>query len=226
MLDFDLVRVFYFDPPPHDSERIPSREELYARYERQRFERCLFRGGDPEAEGLGPDGSLIGGPSKPLTLFHGFPELRAKLHPLPLSWFDHPRARTPITPPAGIQEANSFFHALSSAYLAGVPDRPSGALLRRYFRSADLSGQPCSRVWHVLACIQTFELRRLLARGAVSLYEVARAIHLSKIRRASVVSWINQFAVRPGDRAWPGPEASTRTVSALIPTPSGPEKSR
>ena len=71
---------------PEGPERIASREELYARYERERFERCILRGGDPEAEGLGPHGSLIGGRSKPLTLFHGFPELRAKLHPLPPSW--------------------------------------------------------------------------------------------------------------------------------------------
>ena len=201
MLDLDLVRAFYFDPPPHDPERISSREELYARYERERFERCLLRGGDPEAEGLGPHGSLIGGRSKPLTLLHGFPELRAKLHPLPLSWFDHPRAHTPITPPGGIQEANAFFHALSCAYLAGMPDRPSGALLRRYFRSAELSGQPWSQVWHVLAAVRSFDLHRLLPRGAVSLHEIARAIHITKIRRATVVSWINQFGRPPGERA-------------------------
>lgn len=197
MLDLGLVRALYFDPPPHDPERIPSREELYARYERDRFERCLVRGGNPEVEGLGPHGSLIGGRSKRLTLFHGFPELRSKLHPLPLTWFDHPRAHAPTNPPGGIEEANAFFHALSCAYLAGMPDRPSGPLLRRYLRSAELSGQRWSQVWHVFACIRSFDLHRLIPRGAVSLYEVARAIHITEIRRSTVVSWINQFAVRP-----------------------------
>jgi hypothetical protein len=199
MLDFVKVRAFYFDPPPDDSERVPSREELYARYERDRYERCLLRGGDPEAEGLGPHGSLIGGRSKPLTLFHGFPELRARLDPLPLSWFNHRRARTPILPQHGIREAEAFFHALSCAYLAGMPDRPSGALLRTYFRSTELSRHPRSQVWHVFTCIRTVELHGLLARGAVSLYEIARAIHVTRIRRAIVVTWLNQFGLRPGD---------------------------
>ena len=199
MLDLGMVRALYFDPPPHDPERIPSREELYARYERDRFERCLLRGGDPEAEGLGPHGSLIGGRSKPLTLFHGFPELRTRLHPLPLSWFEHPRARAPIVPPGGIPEANAFFHGLSCAYLAGMPDRPSGPLLRRHFRSAELSPQAWSHVWHVFACIRSLDLHRLIPRGGVSLYEVARAIHITGTRRGNIVSWINQFAVRPGE---------------------------
>ena len=203
MLDFAKVRAFYFDPPPDDPERIPSREEIYARYERDRFERCLLRGGDPEVEGLGPHGSLVGGRPKPLTLFHGFPELRAQLNPLPLSCFDHPQAHARVIPPNGIREAHAFFHALSCALLAGMPDRPSGSLLRSYFRSAELSGQPWSQVWHVLACIRSFDLQRLLARGAVSLYEVARAIHATETRRATVVAWINQFGVRPGERGSP-----------------------
>ncbi len=82
-----------------------------------------------------------------------------------------------------------------------MPDRPSGALLRRYFRSAELSGQPWSQVWHVLAAIRGFDLHRLLPRGAVSLHEIARAIHITKIRRATIVSWINQFGCPPGERA-------------------------
>jgi len=197
MLDFAKVRAYYFDPPPEDPERIPAREELYARYERERFEDCLLRGGDPEAEGLGPHGSLIGGPGKPLTLFHGFPELRARLRPLPLSWFDHSRGHTPIMPPGGLEEADAFFASLSGAYLAGMRDRPSGPLLRRHFRSAELTRQARSRVWQVFAAIQPFDLHRILPRGAVSLYEVARVMHLADIRRADVTSWINQFGVRP-----------------------------
>lgn len=197
MLDFAKVRAFYFDPPADDPARIPSREEIYARFERERFEHCLARGGDPEAEGLGPHGSLIGGANRPLTLFHGFPELRAKLRPLPLSWFDNPRGHTRVIPPAGPEEAHAFFGSLSGAYLAGMPNRPSGRLLRRYFRSAELTGRPWSQVWHVLACIHSFDLHRLLPRGAVSLYETARVLHITDTRRADVVSWINQFGRRP-----------------------------
>ena len=34
-----------------------------------------------------------------------------------------------------------------------------------------------------------------------SLYEVARALHITNTRRAAVVTWFNQFAARPRDRA-------------------------
>jgi len=197
MLDFDQVRTFYFDPPPHDPERIPSREELTARYERERFETCVLRGGDPEAEALGPHGSLIGGNGKALTIHHTLPEVHAKLRPLPLTWFDNPRRHTRTLPPGGIEEAHLFFRSLSHAYLAGHRDRPSGARLRRHFQAPELSGLPLSLVWHVLACVRGFDLNRLLSYGGLSLYEIARSIHLTDIRRTSVSRWINQFAVRP-----------------------------
>ena len=47
MIDFERVRAYYFDPPEPDPLRIPSDEELIARYERRRYERCVLRLGDP-----------------------------------------------------------------------------------------------------------------------------------------------------------------------------------
>jgi len=98
MPDFDLVRAYYFDPPSLDS-RDASDEALIARYERRRFERCILRMGDPAAEGLGPHGSMIGGPGKPATLHHERAERTAPIDPLPLSWWDYPRARLRLLPP-------------------------------------------------------------------------------------------------------------------------------
>ena len=197
MLDLAKVRHAYFDPPPHDPEHLPTREELYARYERQRVERCLLRGGDPREEGLGEHGSLIGGSGKPLTVYRVLPERVAKLHPLPLTWFDSPVARSANAPRGGIAKAHSFFAHLAGAHLAGMRNRPSGAELRRRFRSSELKGLAWSQVWHVFACIHISDLKRLLSRGGLSVYEIARAIHLSDTRRAEVVTWINQFGVRP-----------------------------
>ena len=48
MLDRAKVRAAYFDPPPDDPERVPTREELWARYERRLVEACLLHGGDPQ----------------------------------------------------------------------------------------------------------------------------------------------------------------------------------
>lgn len=197
MLDFDRVRAFYFDPPTADPERIPSREELTARYERRRVENCLLSGGCPKTQALGPHGSLIGGPDKPPTVHHAFPELVAKLHPLPLAWFDHHQSPGRGLSPRRLEGAHIFFRSLSHAYLAGTPNPPNGVQLRRHFRAAALGGTARAQVRHIFASIRAFDLHQLFARGGISIYEIARAIHLSRTRRALVVNWINQFAGRP-----------------------------
>ena len=201
MLDFDQVRAFYFDPPPADPERIPTREELTARFERDRVEDCLLRGGNPRAEGLGPYGSLVGGPGKPLTVHHVRPEVHAKLRPLPLAWFDWPRCHSRLFPPGGRREAEFFFRALAHSYFAGAADPPSGPALRRHFRSVPLSGTPYIHVRHLFASIRGFDLNPLVASGGLTIFEIARTIHLTRIRRADIVTWINQFAARPDGSA-------------------------
>ena len=200
MLDLAKVRHAYFHPAPDEPERALTREELYARYERRRVEGCLRRGGDPCHERLGEHGSLIGGPGKPLTVFGVRPERAGRLQPLPLAWFDYPRARSASQPPGGTEEAHSFFAALAADHLAGMPERPDGPRLERTFRSSELKGREWSQLWHVFACIRIWDLKRLLSRGGLSIYEVARAIHLSDACRAEVVRWINQFAVLPEEQ--------------------------
>lgn len=229
MLDLAKVRNAYFDPPPGDPERALTREELYARYERRRVEGCLRRGGDPRREGLGEHGSLVGGEDKPLTAFGVRPERAGRLQPLPLAWFDYPRARFAHPPPGGAEEAHDFFAALAADHLAGMPERPGGAQLAHTFCSAQLEGREWSQVWHIFACIRTWDLKRLLSRGGLSVYEVARAIHRSDTCRAEVVTWINQFAVPPSRQHRQGllPEEAARPLghNALHPThaPREPE---
>ena len=187
----------YFDPPPADPERIPTREELTARFERDRVEDCILRGGDPQAEGLGPHGSLIGGPGKPLTVHHIIPENHARLSPLPLTWFDCPRCHTRIFPPGGRHEADLFFRSLAHSYFAGAADPPSCHRLRRYCLSASLSGRALTDVRHVFATIRGHDLNPLVACGGPHDSEIAQAVHLARIRRADIVRWINQFGRRP-----------------------------
>ena len=102
--DFGKVREFYFNPPTDDNPpRIPTDEEFCARYERRRIENCLRRGGDPEAEGLGEHGSMIGGPGKPVTVFHVDPARVLGGAPLPLAWYAYPAAREPWPPRGGVE---------------------------------------------------------------------------------------------------------------------------
>ena len=91
-----------------------------------------------------------------------------------------------------------------------MPECPSGARLARTFQSAELKGREWSLVWHVFACIRIWDLKRLLSRGGLSVYEVARGIHLSDTCRAEVVAWINQFTVPPAEQEHLGfPEEDT-----------------
>ena len=214
MLDLEKVRAAYFDLPPDDPERVPTREELYARYERRRVEACLRSGSDPRKAGLGEHGSLIGGAGKPLSMSSVRPERAVHLRPLPLAWFDNPRARSAVVPIGGSAEAHAFFGALAADHLAGMPERPTGTRLARIFRATTHEGREWSQLWHVFACIRIPDLKRLLSRGGLSVYEIARAIHLSQTRRADVVSWINQFGVKPGT-----PEVGPEDARPLRDTP-------
>ncbi|MDE3261199.1 MAG: hypothetical protein OYL41_04350 [Acidobacteriota bacterium] len=200
MPDIAKIRRLYFDPPPADLERLPSREELYAREERQAVERCLLSGGDPREDALGEHGSLIGGPGKPLRRFTWDPEFAPGSHtPLPLPWFDHPRTTSRPDPPPSAEEVRIFFGHLAAGHLAGYPGRPSGAELSRIFRAARMTPVQRDQVWHVFACIHLWDLPGLLYPGGLSVYEVARAIHLSETLRPHVTAWINLFGAPPND---------------------------
>lgn len=197
MIDYDLVRAYYFDPPPRDPARVPSDEELIARYERRRFEDCIIRGGDPVTEGLGPHGSMIGGPGKPTTVHHCRAERTMPLDPLPLPWWDYPRARVRVLPPGGPQAAHDFLADLSGLHLAGIANRPSGRALSRLFRSARLAPADLAILTHLFGAVSAARFMELRYLGGVSLYEIARAVHATDTRRHDLVRWINRFAVRP-----------------------------
>ena len=197
MIDFDLVRAYYFDPPPADPERVPSDEELLARYERQRVERCILRRGDPVAEGLGSHGSMIGGPGKPTTVHCDRAERTSPLSPLPLVWWDYPRARLRLIPRGGQRAAVAFLADLAGAHLAGVPNRPGGQRLDRMFRSPRLSAPDRAILAQLFGAVPPPRFKELRYFGGISLYEIARAVHATHTRRHALVRWINRFAVRP-----------------------------
>lgn len=201
MLDHNALRAAFFNPPPDDPEHEPTREELWARAERHAVEACLRWGGDPKTDGLGEHGALIGGPAKPLRRLTSEPGRRLRRHPLPLTWFDTPRAKT--RPPTLPRDPATFFEHLSAAHLAGYPNRPYGAALARIFRASELSAVERDQLWHIFACIRSRDLGHLLGWGGLTVHEAARAIHLSGTRCGEVIAWINQFAARPESSTQP-----------------------
>ena len=197
MIDFARVRAYYFAPPPRDPLSIPSDEELIARYERRRVERCILRLGDPAAEALGPHGSMIGGRGLPITIHYERAERTTPLVPLPLSCWDHPRARLRILPPGGHPAAISYLRDLAGAHLAGVPNRPTAARLDRMFRSAHLSPADRDILAQLFGALPAPRFKSLRTLGGISLYEMARALHITRNRRNAFVRWLHRFAVRP-----------------------------
>ncbi len=197
MTDFGRVRAYYFAPPPPDPLSIPSDEELIARYERRRVERCILRLGDPASEALGPHGSMIGGPGKPITVHYERAERTTPLEPLPLSWWDHPRARLRILPPGGHQAALSYLHDLAGAHLAGVPNRPPAQDLAIIFRSPNPSRADRDVLRQLLAALPAPRFKSLRTLGGVSLYEMAQAVHVTGSRRNAFIRWLHRFAVPP-----------------------------
>ncbi|MDE3261410.1 MAG: hypothetical protein OYL41_05415 [Acidobacteriota bacterium] len=197
MLDIARLRHAFFHPPPDGERRLPTREEHIARRERRALDACHHDGSDPRAFAIGEHGSLIGGPDKPLSFSNLDcpPEYRAGRVPLPLSWFTHPSARTP--PPGGPPEDHPVLDALIGDHLAGYPDRPTALDLARILRSAAPTERERSILYHILGCIRPWDLTRLLSRERLSVYELARAIHFSGIRRPQVVDWLHMFAARP-----------------------------
>ena len=148
---------------------------------------------------------MIGGPGKPVTVHAERAERTARLDLLPLSWWDHPRARSRILPPGGMQAAHSYLRDLSRAHLAGVPGRPDAFRLAAMFRSANLSLAERDILAQLLGALPAPRFKSLRTLGGVSLYEMARALHATGNRRNAFVRWLHRFAVRPDTRPGRGP---------------------
>lgn len=197
MIDFDLVREYYYNPPARDPLSVPSDEELIARYERRCYESCILRSGDPVAEGLGPHGSMIGGPGKPTTIHYQRVERTMPLRPLPLDWWDYPQARRRILPLGGRDEALAYLGDLLGLHMAGVPGRPAAAELQAMFRTAHPTPADQSILRQLFGALPAPHFKNLRTRGGISLYEMARAIHVTGNRRNAFVRWLHRFAVCP-----------------------------
>lgn len=199
MLDIPKIRHFFSNPQTSTGEHFPSREELYARTELRDVENCILSGGDPREWALGVHGALIGGAGKPPRHYSVDPEFAIPhRNPLPLEWFEHPKAlAAPPTPP---ELVHAFFSHLSGGHLAGYRDRPTGGQLARIFRSPRMTPVESDQVRHVFVSIHPWDLPGLLWSGGMSVYEVARVIHLSRTFRQDVIGWINLFGVPPADR--------------------------
>ena len=194
MIDFQAVRHAYRHPPAL-GDHVPTIAERVAAFERQRVADARARGIDLQVAALGEYGSLIGGRGKPPTRFEGGrrAEDMVRMPPMPLSWFDHRNAhhREPCNDP------DAYLNILSADHLAGYHPRPDGPTLRGLLRAERLSEQEAHLVEQFLARLRMIELASLLSRAGLTIYEIARALHLSGSTTPAKTHWVNQFAARP-----------------------------
>ncbi len=194
MIDFDAVRHAYHAPPPLD-DHVPTIEERIAAFERQRVHQARERGIDPVADGLGEHGSLVGGLGKRPTRFEGGrrAEDMVRMPPMPIRWFSHSNANLRDDCP----DPHRFLDSLAADHLAGYHPRPVGRTLLRLLRADHLSDQEAHLVEQFLARLRMIEMAGLLSRAGLTVYEIARAMHLSGSRTPAKTHWVNQFAERP-----------------------------
>ena len=198
MLDLDAVREAYFRKTPLN-DHIPTREERLAAYERRLVGDYVAAGEDPAAHGIGEHGSLIGGPDKPLRIIRGPIDAAAVVpaSPMPLAWFEHGKRPNARLEPHERTRALAYLDFLSGKHLAGIPARPGGREVHRMLTADSLSGDERFYLNEMFGRMWIFQFVGLLTHVKLSIYDVARAVTNCGCRRGEVVSWLNQFAMKP-----------------------------
>ncbi len=196
-IDFESVRRAFYGPPlASPPDHRPTQEELLAEHERTRLQSRVDLGLDPVADGVGDHGSLVGGPGKPLTVIHRSLDRLTRIEPVPLEWFDYPEARRAWQGP--VEEECEFLRGLIGRHLAGFRNRPTASELSSWLRSPDRFPRKKAALYDIFEAIRPPERPRLLSKGHLSVFEIARAIILSESRAPGTIRWLHQFAVDPG----------------------------
>ena len=195
-LDLKAVRSAYWgsslaSPPDH----IPSKEELVGHDERELVRLYRESGLDPRVAGAGEHGSLIGGPDKPLSVFSVRPEYAVQIEPMPMEWFSYPGAMRAVAGP--VEDELAFLAMLIGSHLAGVPGRPTPETLSRWLRSATRTDEKEFVYYHIFGNLGSNQYWALLGEAHLSIHEIARAIHISRVRSCRLIYWLHQFARDP-----------------------------
>ena len=74
-----------------------------------------------------------------------------------------------------------------------------GHTLRRLLRAERLSEREAHLVEQFLARLRMIEIASLLSHAGLTIYEIARAMHLSGSTTPAKTHWVNQFAARLGE---------------------------
>ena len=167
---------------------------------------------------------MIGGPGKPTTIHHERVERTTPVRPIPLDWWDYPQARRRILPlgrrdggpglPRGSPRPSHGGRPRPPVRFGPRSDLPHRSTPRRPIDpfSASSSGRFLPRTSRVSG-----------HAGGISLYEIARAIHVTGNRLNGFVRWLHRFAVRPDSTDGQGsPSPCVLNCVAPLPLSSRP----
>ena len=176
-------------------DRVPTREDIHARWHWRKLKLCEETGRDPAERKLGRHSFLVGGVGKP-DIKMGEPPLewRFRYDPMPLTWFDHPGARAILSP---IDPDHVFLHHLASKHLAGWADRPKGKDIYRMFITGEYNVGDKLMMSEMLANTFPEDYPRLYRRDALSIWHIARAVLDCQVLRGRLSWWLNMHAVKP-----------------------------
>ena len=180
------------------TDRIPTREDIHARWHWQTEKRFLERGRDPGTY-CGKNSFLISGLGQPeLRRYEPPLEHRFRYHPMPLPWFDHPGGRHVFRPP---DPEHRLLGRLCGKHLAGWQDRPTGTEMFRYLTRGTDNGSDQLMVSELLSDINHEMYPQLRRQDAISAWHLARACHACDVQRGRLSKWLNQFALPPEGQA-------------------------
>ena len=173
-------------------DRMPTREDIHARWHWQTEQRFLEGGHDPGTY-CGRNSILISGRGRPeIHKFAPPIEHRFRYDPMPMSWFDHPGARHVFRSP---DPEHGLLGLLCGKHLAGWQDRPTGAEMYQYLTEGTDNEDDRLMVRELLGDIDHEMYPRLRRQDVISAWHLARAAHECEVKRGRLSWWLNQFAV-------------------------------
>ena len=220
-IDYDAIRKAFYGPrlasPPH---HVPTREEILAEHQRICLQVTDDLGVDPSATAVGEHGSLIGGSGKPLTVIARPIGRLLRLEPMPLEWFDHPRARRTwnggADDTAALCERIEFLEQVIRSHLAGFPNPPTATELASWIECPASLPRGTGALYNIFENISPGQCARMLSQGHFSVYQIARVIIHSEARSPELIAWLHQFAVDPKQK-YHDDISARKTVEPVLP---------
>ena len=202
MPSFDLNEVrneFYRLDREKDNirlDRVPTREDLHARWHWIREKRLLKNGRNPSKHDVGRTSWMVSGKGRPkFSDNEPLLEHRFRYDPMPLGWFDNPAAKKIFRDP---DPEHGFLEHMCAKHLAGWRNRPSGKEMYQMLRECTTNGAEREVIRELLVDLYPESYPQLRRKDALSIWYIARAALECDVRRGALSWWLNRFATRLG----------------------------